>query len=147
MSRAGRKRKAMLKRHPNGKVKLVRERPPVLPHRAGFSPMEQKAATAHGRYCLKGLITEQQHRAGELFIVERTRYRAAMMSPDTLRRPSSSTPPNMDEAHALQSFEVLQRLLGRHLVDLEWILLLDGMLTDLSSYREGLNILKSHYRL
>ena len=147
MSRAGRKRKAMAQRHPNGKIRQVKEPPPVLPHRVGFSPMEMKASTVHGRYCLKGLITDQQHRAGELFIIERNRYRAAMMSPDTLRRAGSAQPPEMDDAEVIASFETLRDLLGRHVVDLEWILTMDVMLTDLTSYREGLDILKSYYRL
>src|SRR5262245_15511683 len=137
MSRAGRKRKALARRHPNGKIKPEREKPPVLPHRVGFSPMEMKASTAHGRYCLMGLITNEQHRAGELFIVERARYRAAMMSPDPLRRAGSSQPYDADDADVVASFEALRQLLGRHEVDVEWVLMLDGMLTDLTSYREG----------
>lgn len=79
--------------------------------------------------------------------MHRNRYRAAMMSPDTLRRPSTSQLMDLDDADAIENYHAIQRLLGRHLCDVEFVLMLDGMLVDLTSYRAGLELLRGHYRI
>ena len=147
MSRAGRKRRATARRYPSGKIKPVKEKPPVLPHRVGFSPMEMKASTVHGRYALRGVITEQQHRAGELYLIHRNRYRAAMMSPDTLRNAGTNVQPNVDDAAVIVSFNAVLAALKRLVVDVEWVVFLDGTALDLNRYRTGLDRLVEHYRL
>jgi hypothetical protein len=149
MSWTGRKRGAG-DRFPSGKLKPRKPpKPPEQPHRKGYGS-HPLAETVHGRYLLDGLITPQQHTAGELFRQARVRYQIAIGSPASLRNRSEGYPDNLgerDDARDIADFEAARTALGRLTVDVEWVCCQDAMLSDLTAYRAGLDVLRRIYRV
>jgi len=148
MAWVGRKRAAG-DRYPSGKLKRCKPAaPPVQPHRRGYGS-HPLAETVHGRYLLDGLITPQQHTAGALYALARSRYRAAIGAPDSLRSRSEGHPAGTgeDDARHIADYEAAREALGRLTVDVEWICCADAMLSDLTAYRAGLDVLRRMYRV
>ena len=144
--RAGRKRDSSADRYPCGKRR--RKPPPIQPHRVGFGS-NPLAETTHGRYLLAGAISPAQHLAGSFFGRSRLRYRAAMGSPDSLRSRSEGHPAGdcEDDARHIAEFEAARARLGRLTVDVEWVIVQDAQLADLTAYRAGLDVLRQFYRI
>ena len=146
--RAGRKRNATADRYPCGKPRPRKQPPPPdQPHRKGYGS-NPLAETQHGRYYLDGAINAPQHLAGVYFGRSRLRYRSATGAPDSLRSRSegylAKDEPEAD-ARYIAEYENVRGVLGRLVVDVEWVIVLDAMLADLTDYRKGLDILRRHY--
>lgn len=148
MSWTGRKR-SLGERHPSGRLKARKSKPlPDQPHRKGFGN-HPIAETVHGRYHLGGHINGPQYVAGSLFLRARLRYQAAMGSPHGPCSPSEghSLEFEPDDAHDIKTYEVTRQALGRLTVDLEWVLVQDAQIADLTAYRQGLDVLRRLYRV
>ena len=148
MSWTGRKR-TQGDRHPSGKLKRHKPAtPPDQPHRKGYGS-NPLAETQHGRYFLDGAINDRQYLAGTFFGRSRLRYRAAIGSPNSLRSRSEGPPvqPTWDDADAVAAYLAAREALGRLTVDLEWVIVQDVQLADLTCYRAGLDVLRRLYRV
>jgi hypothetical protein len=149
MSWSGRKR-AFGDRHPCGKLKRRKlPPPPVPPHRRGYGS-NPLAETQHGRYLLDGAITASQHVAGSYYGRSRLRYRAVMGAPSDLRSRfegyTGESDPERD-AKVIAEFETARHALGCLVVDVEWVVVQDAVLADLTAYRQGLDVLRKVYRV
>jgi len=148
MSWTGRKRSPG-DRYPGGKLKRPKAAPPPeQPHRKGFGS-NPLAETVHGRYYLTGAISQPQHLAGVFFGRSRLRYRIAIGAPDSLRSRSDArtTRDDNNDAETVGAFLDIRRQLGHLIVDLDWVIGQDAMLSDLTAYRQGLNVLRRIYRV
>ena len=134
-------------RYPSGKLR-PKPKPvplPPQPHREGLGD-DPKAATVHGRYRLRKLISELEWRAGERFGRDRARYRAAIGVPDSLRtRFEGHERLDRTDDDIVCRFEAIRDALGRLYVDVEWVVCRDAMLVDLTNYRAGLDRLVTIY--
>ena len=144
--RAGRKRDSNRERYACGKPKPKKITYPDQPHRRGYGS-NPLAETTHGRYLLDGTITPPQHAAGAWYGRSRLRYRAAIGSPDSLRSRSEARGEKAtdDDARHIAEYQTARAILGRLTVDVEWIVIQNGMLADLTSYRKGLDVLRRFY--
>ena len=149
MSWTGRKRSSG-ERTPSGKLKRRKPpAPPAQPHRKGYGS-NPLAETTHGRYLLDGAISASQHVAGSFYGRSRLQYRVAIGSPSDLRSRSEghATEPDPErDAKIIAEFEAARAALGRFVTDVEWVLVQDAALVDLSDYREGLDVLRKVYRV
>jgi hypothetical protein len=156
MSWRGRKR-TLGERYPGGKLKRSRKpKPdPPQPHRRGYGS-NPLAETQHGRYFLDGAINGSQHTAGQFYGRSRLCYRAAIGAPDGLRS-HALTRTSVHDSHLdgsdendvkiIAEFEAARSALGRLVVDVEWVVVQDAMLADLTAYRAGLDVLRKLYRV
>ena len=149
MSWTGRKR-TLGERTPGGKLKRRKPpAPPVQPHRKGYGA-NPLAETSHGRYLLDGAITASQHVAGSFYGRSRLQYRVAMNAPSDLRSRFEGhvTEPDPErDAKIIAEFETARSALGRLVTDVEWVIVQDAALADLSDYRKGLDVLRKVYRV
>lgn len=148
MSSTGRKR-SLGERYPSGDRKLRKSKPPPpQPHRKSYGN-HPLAETVHGRYHLGGHINGPQYVAGSLFLRARLRYQAAMGSPSGLCSPSEGHVLEFepDDASDIAVYEATRQALGRLTVDLEWVLVQDAQVADLTAYRQGLDVLRRLYRV
>jgi len=148
MSWTGRKRSPG-DRYPSGDRRLPKPpKPPDQPHRKGFGS-NPLAETVHGRYYLTKAISEPQHLAGTYYGRSRLRYRAAIGSPDSLRSRSEGQPIPTGEYDGVEiaHFNGVILALGKLRVDVDWVIVQDAMLADLTNYRRGLDVLRTLYRV
>ena len=147
MTRAGRKRNATAERYPCGKPRPRKQPPhPDQPHRKGYGS-NPLAETQHGRYYLDGAINAPQHLAGTYYGRSRLRYRAAMGSPHGLasRSEGHASEFEPDDAKDIAEYRAIRTILGHLITDLDWIIVQDAMLADLTGYRKGLDVLRRFY--
>lgn len=111
MAKAGRKRRANVKREPNGKPSRQGHRvaaeqsamQAAIEYRQsvfGLSPkdvLDQKAATAHGRLCLQGVLSEQQWQAAEDWAALVNAHYAAINAPRGFRTASARSLEELSE--------------------------------------------------
>ena len=145
--RAGRKRNATADRYPCGKPRRRKPPPPDQPHRRGYGS-NPLAETSHGRYFLDGTINDRQHLAGTFYGRSRLRYRAAIGSPDSLRSRFEGRCPEDtldDDARYIAEYQAARTILGRLTVDVEWVVVQNAQLADLTNYRKGLDVLRRFY--
>jgi hypothetical protein len=148
MSWTGRKRSPG-DRFPSGKLK---PKPPPLPgdqpHRKGFGS-NPLAETVHGRYYLTGAISEPQHLAGTFYGRTRLKYRIAIGAPDSLRSRSDArvTRDDTDDADIIRFYIMVRSALGHLITDIDWVIIQDAMLADLTAYRQGLDVLRRVYHV
>lgn len=148
MSWTGRKR-SQGERYSSGKLKSRKPATsPPQPHRKGFGS-NPIAETVHGRYHLGGHINGPQYVAGSLFLRARLRYQAAIGSPHGPRSPSEGHAMQLepDDAKDIAVYEAARTAMGRFTTDVEWVLVQDAQLADLTAYRKGLNVLRRLYRV
>ena len=147
MSWTGRKR-GQGERYPSGDLKRRKPKAePPQPHRKGYGT-HPLAETQHGRYFLDGAINDRQHVAGTYFGRSRLRYRAAIGSPDSLRSRSETRGEKAtddDDARYIAEHLAVRHTLGRLTVDIEWVIVQDAQLADLTDYRKGLDVLRRVY--
>ena len=146
MSWTGRKR-GQGERYPSGDIKRRKPKAePPQPHRRGYGT-HPLAETQHGRYFLDGAINDRQHVAGTYFGRSRLRYRAAIGSPDSLRSRSEGHASEFepDDAKDIADYRAIRTILGHLITDLDWIIVQDAMLADLTGYRKGLDVLRRFY--
>ena len=147
MSWTGRKRSPG-DRFPGGKLKPRKSpQPPDQPHRKGLGS-NPLAETVHGRYYLTGAISGPQHLAGTYFGRTRLRYRISIGAPDSLRSRSDARGTRDDpeaDIRAVDEYEAVRVALGRLIVDIEWVIVMDALLADLTAYRKGLDTLRRYY--
>ena len=148
MSWTGRKRTTG-DRYPGGKLKPRKPPPPPdQPHRKGFGS-NPLAETVHGKYYLTGAISGPQHLAGTFYGRTRLKYRIAIGAPDSLRSRSGQVSERDDtgDAEIIRHFLDIKNRLGHLITDLEWVIVQDAMLADLTTYRKGLDALRRIYRV
>jgi hypothetical protein len=151
MSWTGRKR-GNGERKLSGDLKRPRKPKPIppQPHRKGYGS-NPLAETQHGRYFLDGAINGPQHLAGSFYGRSRLRYRAAIGSPDSLRsrfegRGEKATDDDPDgDIRCINEYLAARSILGRLTTDVEWVVIQNAMLADLTDYREGLDLLRRFY--
>lgn len=145
----GRPRDVFALRYPSGRLHRRHKPPPRQhqPHRIEFGD-NPLAATTHGRYLLRHQITAREHAAGEKYLRERLRYRAAIGAPDSLRSRFEGhyrDPDDQADQEIIQKHEQTRRLLGRLVHDVDWVVMLDAAFSDLTDYRAGLARLAGFY--
>ena len=148
MSWTGRKR-GNGERYPSGDLKRPRKPKPIppQPHRKGYGS-NPLAETQHGRYYLDGAINGSQHLAGSFYGRSRLRYRAAMGAPSDLRSPSEGRgekATDEDDVRVIAEYHAARDRLGRLTTDVEWVVIQNAMLADLTDYRKGLDVLRRFY--
>jgi pyruvate dehydrogenase complex dehydrogenase (E1) component len=52
-----------------------------------------------------------------------------------------------NDVKIIAEFEAARSALGRLVVDVEWVVVQDAMLADLTAYRAGLDVLRKLYRV
>jgi hypothetical protein len=144
----GRKRHSS-ERWPGGKLKPRPKPAPVPPHRRGYGS-DPRAATQHGRYFLDGLINGQEWAVGEIHLVARMKYRAAMAAPGALRsrfeRPIPRAPHDADDdADIIRRYEYTRKALGKLVTYVDCVLYQDSCTTNVAGYRAGLKVLRRVY--
>jgi hypothetical protein len=145
--RAGRKRDSNRERYACGKPKPKKITYPDQPHRKGYGS-NPLAETTHGRYLLDKAISPAQHAAGAWYGRSRLRYRAAIGSPDSLRSRSEGRckeDTGDDDARHIAEYQTARAILGRLTTDVEFVVVQDAQLADLTNYRKGLDVLRKLY--
>jgi hypothetical protein len=143
MAWRGRKRE-LADRYPCGKLRPRRKlAEPEQPHRRGYGT-NPLAETVHGRYFMDGQITKPQYTAGTIYARARLMYRAALGIADGLSRGNCGAKERDDvrDAKAVAEFNRIREAMGRHAVDVEWVVGADSQLVDLDGYRRGLDCLR-----
>jgi hypothetical protein len=93
--------------------------------------------------CSISAITASQHVAGSYYGRSRLRYRAAfglLTAFVGVLKPIGEG--NRDKPPISPSSRRRGQRLGRLVTDVEWVIVRDAMLADLTAYRQGLNILR-----